>query len=133
MIVEKYLKCWENLNSNNVSKLFNCLHEGFYFLDPFVEIHNKKEFEKHLRHTLKKYKKLQFDILLNLKKRNTYIIKWKITLGNKTFKPFCGISEIVMENNLIKSHIDFWDPMRNIYQNIPVIGKILKLFGLFKT
>ena len=67
--------------------MFNCLHEGFYFLDPFVEIHNKKEFEKHLRHTLRKYKKLQFDILLNLKKRNTYIIKWKITLGNKTFKP----------------------------------------------
>tara|TARA_B100000989_G_scaffold148388_1_gene110574 strand:+ start:1949 stop:2338 length:390 start_codon:yes stop_codon:yes gene_type:complete len=127
MIVEKYLKCWENVNSNNVSKLFNCLHDNFYFIDPFVEIHNKKEFEGHLQHTLRKYKKLQFDILLSLRKKNTYIIKWKMTLENKKFKPFCGISEIVMENNLIKSHVDFWDPMRNIYQNIPVLGKVLKL------
>tara|TARA_X000000950_G_C13711820_1_gene576544 strand:+ start:317 stop:706 length:390 start_codon:yes stop_codon:yes gene_type:complete len=127
MIIRKYIECWESINTDNVAKLINCVDEDFYFSDPFVELQDKDGFETHIRKTLEKYRKLNFKILLTLNKNHVYLVKWNFELESKVFKPFNGISEIKVRNNLIKSHIDYWDPVKNIYKNIPVIGNIFKL------
>ena len=127
MIINKYLKCWENLNPENISELINCLDTKFYFLDPFVELNDKDSFNRHLLKILEKHKKLKFKIIFKIKSVDGYLIKWNFKVENSFVKPFSGISEIKTKEGLIISHIDYWDPVRNIYAHIPFLGKIFKL------
>ena len=54
-------------------------------------------------------------------------MKWKLDLKFKNKKiSFFGMSELILKNNFICSHIDYWDSGKNFYTNIPVLGRIFK-------
>ena len=60
-----------------------------------------------------------------LEEKNLTLIKWNFKYeGSKKKVNFDGISELIIRNNLIYKHIDYWDSGRNVYSNLPIIGSI---------
>jgi hypothetical protein len=69
----------------------------------------------------------KFKIKFTLKNKNQALIKWNfkcLALKNKI--DFDGVSEVILKDNKVFKHIDYWDSGRNIYGKIPLLGFIFR-------
>ena len=124
-ITKKYVKSFEQLKPSTICNLIDCLHENFGFIDPFNKIKGKENFKRFLEKMFVKIKNPKFRILNILEEKNLTLIKWNFKYETSKKKVnFDGISELIIRNNLIYKHIDYWDSGRNVYSNLPIIGSI---------
>ena len=124
-ITKKYVKSFEQLKPSTICNLIDCLHEKFWFIDPFNKIKGKENFKRFLEKMFVKIKNPKFRILNILEEKNLTLIKWNFKYETSKKKVnFDGISELIIRNNLIYKHIDYWDSGRNVYSNLPIIGSI---------
>jgi len=126
-ITKKYVKSFEQLKISTICNLVNCLHESFVFIDPFNKIIGKKSFRKFLEKMFIKIKNPKFRILNILEEKNLTLIKWNFEYEiSKKKINFDGVSELIIRQNLIYKHIDYWDSGRNVYSHLPIIGSVFK-------
>lgn len=126
-ITKKYVKSFEQLKISTICNLVDCLHESFVFIDPFNKIIGKKSFRKFLEKMFIKIKNPKFRILNILEEKNLTLIKWNFEYEiSKKKINFDGISELIIRQNLIYKHIDYWDSGRNVYSHLPIIGSVFK-------
>ncbi len=127
-VLHKYLDLFEKLEPNKINELINIIDKNFIFEDPFQKLKGKKPFRDLLEKMFKKLQKPQFSILKVYEDKFVSIVKWKFSC--KVFKKnisFLGMSEICIKNNLVISHIDYWDSGRNFYAKLPLIGSIFRI------
>jgi hypothetical protein len=126
-ITKKYVKSFEQLKISTICNLVDCLHESFIFIDPFNKIIGKKSFRKFLEKMFIKIKNPKFRILNILEEKNLTLIKWNFEYEiSKKKINFDGVSELIIRQNLIYKHIDYWDSGRNVYSHLPIIGSVFK-------
>ena len=126
-ITKKYVKSFEQLKISTICNLVDCLHENFVFIDPFNKIIGKKSFRKFLEKMFIKIKNPKFRILNILEEKNLTLIKWNFEYEiSKKKINFDGVSELIIRQNLIYKHIDYWDSGRNVYSHLPIIGSVFK-------
>ena len=126
-ITKEYVKSFEQLKISTICNLVDCLHEGFVFIDPFNKIIGKKSFRKFLEKMFIKIKNPKFRILNILEEKNLTLIKWNFEYEiSKKKINFDGVSELIIRQNLIYKHIDYWDSGRNVYSHLPIIGSVFK-------
>jgi len=126
-ITKKYVKSFEQLKISTICNLVDCLHESFVFIDPFNKIIGKKSFRKFLEKIFIKIKNPKFRILNILEEKNLTLIKWNFEYEiSKKKINFDGVSELIIRQNLIYKHIDYWDSGRNVYSHLPIIGSVFK-------
>lgn len=126
-ITKKYVKSFEQLKISTICNLVDCLHESFVFIDPFNKIIGKKSFRKFLEKMFIKIKNPKFRILNILEEKNLTLIKWNFEYEiSKKKINFDGVSELIIRQNLIYKHIDYWDSGRNVYSHLPIIGAVFK-------
>ena len=127
IITKKYVKSFEQLKISTICNLVDCLHESFVFIDPFNKIIGKKSFRKFLEKMFIKIKNPKFRILNILEEKNLTLIKWNFEYEiSKKKINFDGVSELIIRQNLIYKHIDYWDSGRNVYSHLPIIGSVFK-------
>ena len=126
-ITKKYVESFEQLKISTICNLVDCLHESFVFIDPFNKIIGKKSFRKFLEKMFIKIKNPKFRILNILEEKNLTLIKWNFEYEiSKKKINFDGVSELIIRQNLIYKHIDYWDSGRNVYSHLPIIGSVFK-------
>ncbi len=125
-IVQKYIKCYENINLSSAKEIMEYLDEDFYFSDPFNSIKGKDGFKSLFDDILKKIKNPKFKIINFSQNKSVFFIKWSFSGTYKKKFSFKGVSEIEIKNNLIIKHIDYWDSGKNFYCEIPLIGFLFK-------
>ena len=126
-ITKKYVKSFEQLKTSTIYNLVDCLHESFVFIDPFNKIIGKKSFRKFLEKMFIKIKNPKFRILNILEEKNLTLVKWNFEYEiSKKKINFDGVSELIIRQNLIYKHIDYWDSGRNVYSHLPIIGSVFK-------
>ena len=129
-IIKKYVDCFTNLKKQNINILLSTIDENFTFEDPFNRIQGKNEFHKLLKKMFKKLDEPKFEILWMHEHKLMGIIKWRFScIVFRKKISFLGISEIHIQNNLVKKHIDYWDSGKNFYANLPLIGWVFKRFN----
>ena len=126
-ILKKYINSYENLKPHSIHNLINCLHNNFIFIDPFNKVEGKENFEVFLEKMFSRIKNPKFKIKLTLEKKNQILIKWNFKC--QAFKnniDFDGVSEVIIKNNKVFKHIDYWDSGKNIYGKLPILGFIFR-------
>ncbi len=127
IITKKYVRSFEQLKPSTICNLINCLHEDFIFVDPFNKIIGKESFREFLKKMFVKIRNPKFRILNVLEEKDLTFIKWNFQYQSSNKKiNFDGVSELVIEKNLIIKHIDYWDSGKNVYSNLPIVGSIFK-------
>lgn len=126
-VINKYKNAFENLEIKNVHNLLNLVDENVMFEDPFNKIIGKENFKKLLLEMFKKLQKPKFKVLNIFYKQDLTIIKWTFSceILNKEIC-FDGLSEVTVKNGKIIKHLDFWDSGKNLYTQIPFLGRIFK-------
>ena len=127
-IIRKYITAYENINISSLNDLLDCIDESFVFSDPFHSINDKNEYKKLLINMFRNIVNPKFVIMNIAQNKDVFFIKWKFTGMYKKEFSFEGMSEVLIKNNLIVKHIDYWDSGRNFYSNLPIVGKIFKKF-----
>ncbi len=126
-VLKNYIKSFENLNENNISKLTKLCSEDVIFIDPFNKIKGKKNLEKMLMAMFQKTQNPSFKVIYSIGSSKQSIIKWNFSCRIfKKFIEFEGLSEIKIKKGLIIKHEDFWDSGSNFYANIPIVGRLFR-------
>jgi hypothetical protein len=126
-VINKYKNAFENLEIKNVHSLLNLVDENVMFEDPFNKIIGKENLKKLLLEMFKKLQKPKFKVLNIFYKQDLTIIKWTFSC-EILMKEICfdGLSEVTVKNGKIIKHLDFWDSGKNLYTQIPFLGRIFK-------
>ena len=126
-VINNYKNAFENLEIKNVHSLLNLVDENVMFEDPFNKIIGKENFKKLLLEMFKKLQKPKFKVLNIFYKQDLTIIKWTFSC-EILMKEICfdGLSEVTVKNGKIIKHLDFWDSGKNLYTQIPFLGRIFK-------
>jgi len=127
-IIRKYIKAYETIDISTLNNLLDCIDENFIFSDPFHSIKNKGGYKKLIINMFKNIGNPKFMVTNIAQNKDVFFIKWKFTGVYKEEFSIEGISEVLIKNNLVVKHIDYWDSGRNFYSNLPIIGKLFKKF-----
>tara|TARA_B100000287_G_C20169147_1_gene597495 strand:- start:187 stop:594 length:408 start_codon:yes stop_codon:yes gene_type:complete len=126
-IIKKYTECFKKFDEESIKKILKCVDKNIIFVDPFNKTKGKGNLERLLKDFLTKFNDINFSIFNITNDGIYYFVKWKLDLKFKNKKiSFFGMSELILKNNFICSHIDYWDSGKNFYTNIPVLGRIFK-------
>ncbi|BBP46794.1 hypothetical protein THMIRHAS_21670 [Thiosulfatimonas sediminis] len=130
-IVAAYAKAFGQLTQASIySELAPLLAEDIYFEDPFNQLHGKTrtlQLFAHMFATVQQPKFIVSDCALGNPSMHTAYLYWQFHFVYKgQSQQFDGMSKILInQNGLIYSHIDYWNPAKNLYSKIPVLGWIL--------
>ena len=125
--INKYKNAFENLEVTNINSLLNLVDDNVVFEDPFNTIIGKENLRGLFLEMFKKLQQPKFKVLNIFYKQNLAIIKWNFSC--KIFRKdicFDGLSEVTVNNGKIKKHLDFWDSGKNLYTQVPILGRIFK-------
>tara|TARA_A100001015_G_C14941962_1_gene692950 strand:- start:318 stop:716 length:399 start_codon:yes stop_codon:yes gene_type:complete len=125
-IVLKYTKSFEDLSYSSINQLMKLVDDNIFFCDPFNNFTGKKKFEKLFYEMFKKINNPKFKILNISEDKKIFFVKWNFNGHLKRKFSIDGISEIVVKNNLIVSHIDYWDSGKNFYSHLPFFGYLFR-------
>ena len=126
-IINKYKNAFENLEVTNINNLLNLVDDNVVFEDPFNKIIGKDNLRELFLEMFKKLRQPKFKVLNIFYKQDLTIIKWTFSCEILR-KEICldGLSEVTVKNGKIIKHLDFWDSGKNLYTQIPFLGRIFK-------
>ena len=126
-----YAQAFEQLAPETIhSELAPLLAEDIYFEDPFNQLHGKARTLQLFDHMFETVLQPHFRVLdysLSDKKLGCAFLYWQFSFIHQgKSQRFDGMSKVLFnQNGLICSHIDYWDPGKHIYAQIPVLGWLL--------
>jgi limonene-1,2-epoxide hydrolase len=123
---------FDNFSKDKLELVDEFYHENIHFSDPVGDIHGAEKMKKYYEAMYKNVKTLRFDFSEFHQNGETVIAVWKMVLT--TDKLNSG-KEIVVDGNSIikfgedgkaKYHRDYFDMGVFVYENIPILGRIIK-------
>ena len=125
-----YLDYLENLTPNTLRDLEKYVSKSVRFKDPFHDVYGISEMEKIFEKMFEKFSKVNFIIKASASNENVTLIHWNIILATNNKKvDFYGTSVITYDSvGKVSEHLDYWDAAENLYENLPIIGKLFTLF-----
>ncbi len=141
--IKKFESFYVDLESMKVEDLADIYSTDVTFIDPIAAhsgiISVKEYFTKLLKnakhctfiiHSIEKIEALESETL-NERKREAHLVTWKMTFttsGINKGKPIFvdGITQLKIEDDKIIFHRDYYDLGQMVYENIPLLGRIIK-------
>lgn len=131
MTNEKISHFFESLNEDTSLEVFRTIYDDeVVFKDPFNEVKGSDAVYKIFAHMYRNLDKPRFVITEYMEKENIIYVKWDFLFafkGKKKESSFEGVSRLVVNgDDKVISHIDYWDAAEHIYENIPLVGSLLR-------
>lgn len=118
---------YENLNQNNLNEIAKVYAQDCFFQDPFHQLHSLDELKNLYIKMFQKADNPKFTITKYLENESELVLFWDFTFG-KNFKISGNTLLVLNSQNLIISHVDYWDTVSEIWLKIPVIKNFIKVF-----
>ncbi len=121
-----------NDTSPDISALMaECYHERVLFRDPLVERKGRAALEEYLRSAYANVTRCEFDFDEPAANAHRVMLPWCMTLEHPRLargKPFTvqGISLLQGEDDRIVFHRDYYDAGQLLYENIPILGRLIQ-------
>ncbi|QKI88485.1 nuclear transport factor 2 family protein [Thiomicrorhabdus xiamenensis] len=125
-----YAQAYENLNQNTLqSDLSPLLCEQIYFEDPFNRIHGKTDTLSLFEHMFATLQAPKFTVLdMAVGQNGTGYLYWRFDFRYRhRTQQFDGMSKVAFDTDgRVRSHIDYWDPAKHVYSQIPILRSLLR-------
>ncbi|MEQ6885040.1 nuclear transport factor 2 family protein [Salicola sp. Rm-C-2C1-2] len=116
----------------DIDKLMDeCYHDRVLFRDPLTERRGTEALASYLRSAYTNVTRCEFDFGESAKNAHSVLLPWSMTLehprlaGGKAFFVE-GVSLLQGQDDLIIFHRDYYDAGKLLYENIPLIGRIIQ-------
>jgi len=126
---QQFMQFFTNLTQNNLHKdIENIFAEDARFKDPFNDVVGIESIKTIFNHMFSITLNPKFVINHSASNNELLFLEWDFTFTKNSQKwLIVGSSMITFnENNLVQSHIDYWDPAEQIYSKIGLLKPIMK-------
>ncbi|MDT0595771.1 nuclear transport factor 2 family protein [Glaciecola petra] len=131
-VINRFSSFYTDLASMQISELSHIYSDDVLFIDPIAEHRGINAVEKYFDKLLHNAKHCRFDIHT---KENTeddkFIVTWTMEFTSSRMKNgnpirVDGLSHLQVADNKITFHRDYYDLGQMIYENVPILGRIVK-------
>ena len=128
---EKFQYVFQHLDKNSMHLIDEFYDENIQFYDPVGSIKGSKMMKKYYENLYKNVKSIRFDFSQFVESGDDIVGVWKMTLITDKLnggQPIIldGNSVIKFKNGKAIYHRDYFDMGAFIYENVPVLGFIIK-------
>lgn len=131
-VIDKFSSFYTDLASMQVSELCHIYSNNVTFIDPIAEHQGISAVENYFSKLLHNAKHCRFEIHSNEStENNKYIVTWTMEFTSSRMKNGTpirvdGLSHLQVTDDKITFHRDYYDLGQMIYENIPLLGRIVK-------
>lgn len=131
MNTEHYTDFFETINEHTSVLEFEKIYaHQVYFKDPFHQTQGINALFKIFQEMYRRLEHPRFEILESVAEDTRCYVKWRFIFsykGDTDEHSFEGVSRLELnEEKKIISHIDYWDAAENLYEQLPILGFILR-------
>ncbi len=131
LVKELWSKTYNTEGKPDWSHILPYYDENILFKDCIQEIHGMKGFKAMTERLTKRSQDLKMKIVRALQQGNDIIIEWEMTISYKKYPPcvLYGMSRLTLnEKGKIIEQRDYYDLWGDIFDNIPLFGKLYRKF-----
>ena len=127
-IITRYIRFFETLSPETLDSLRWLLAEDAVFSDPFNKAKGPDEIMTVFRHMFDKCRDPSFTVNEATGHDDVFYLRWIFEFGAAdNRRKIEGISRVsVNERGQITEHSDYWDPAKQLYETIPVLGALFR-------
>lgn len=124
---EKFIQFFTELTADNLHHINDVFAENAHFKDPFNDVIGIAAITVVFKHMFETTEHPTFIVNHSAFEQQTLFIQWQFTFTkNATDWSIDGSSMITFDNeNLVKEHIDYWDPAEQIYSKIGLLRPVM--------
>lgn len=129
--IKEIIARFEGLNLNTVDHLIDLYSADALFKDPFNEVSGHVAIKKIFTHMFEQVDQPQFIVLSKLASSQQACLTWEFRFKFKNEvhqQTIHGCSWLIIEQNLIVNHRDYWDAAEELYEKLPAIGLLMRFF-----
>jgi len=128
-IVEKFKSLYNELNASNISLVETLYDDNVTFIDPFHEIHGLTKLSNYFAELYKNVQDCEFEFGETYSKTSSALIVWNMKFRHRSLSKDIievpGSTQIRFDEK-IYFHRDYFDAGKMVYENIPVVGSVIK-------
>lgn len=130
--IEKFSRFYTDLASMQIDTLKDIYSIDVVFVDPIASHEGLASVERYFGKLLKNAKYCEFTIHETLPTgEQGYVVTWTMRFTSTRInkgRPVSvnGISMLVLKNDKIVSHRDYYDLGEMVYEHVPLLGRIIK-------
>lgn len=130
--VKRVVDYWQTLSAARVSALSEVYTEDAYFRDPFNEVTGVDKLKHIFSDMFVRLHEPKFTITETIHQDNRVLMVWDFTYRIKTLKPELGRkihgSSLIRfgADGRVNYHRDYWDAAGELYEQLPVIGSVMR-------
>lgn len=127
----RYIAFWEQLTPASAEQLSTVFADNARFCDPHNDVRGHAEIARIFDHLFKACHAPQFRVQDSAASGERAYLHWEFTFTSKGGRArnwrITGMSRVVFnDEGLVLEHVDHWDPARQIYEQIPVLGAVMR-------
>lgn len=127
----RFRQLFNNLCAGNMAELGSVYADNVHFTDPFASVHGIGELTDYFAGAYANVVSCHFDFGDPVVSGENVCIPWVMHLQHKRIRrgksvEVDGISQVVIRNGRVISHRDYFDAGQLLYQNLPIIGGIIR-------
>lgn len=124
----RYIAFFEHISPQALEEIDTLFTQDAVFSDPFNEARGPHEIRAVFEHMFKTCESPQFAVQEVVEQGAVAYLHWHFTYGVAQHQnQIEGVSRVHMSpEGKVQSHIDYWDPARQLYEQVPLLGALLK-------
>ena len=129
--LERIVALFETMTEAQVAQLGEYYREDAYFKDPFNEVRGLAEVQRVFRHMFDALEDPRFVVTQRMAQGDDALLMWEFHFrfrgGRGGAQCVPGVSHLKLAaDGRIAFHRDYWDPAEGIYEQLPVLGALMR-------
>ena len=126
--VQRYIDAFENLTPSTLQSLEDCFAEDARFVDPFNDVKGRRAVRTVFEHMFASCENPRFAVDECLLDDRLAYLRWQFSFGTPASRHHVeGVSRVQFSSDgRVVEHRDYWDPASQLYEELPVLGKLFR-------
>ena len=129
--IQAFCDFYAELSLEGINRLEALYHPEIRFQDPVMKLQGLKNLEAYFKHGLENSHYCRFQVHNFMTQNDQVCVQWQMRLSHPKLNrgkeiSTQGASVIRFENDLIIYHRDYFDLGEMLYEQLPLLGKLIK-------
>lgn len=129
--LDKFTSLFNELDKGNLNRLAELYSEDIQFQDPLSAVNGLDDLTQYFAHAYANAISCQFEFSEPVVQESRIAIPWVMHLRHKRINKgqeiqVQGISHLIIRDGKVCYHRDYFDAGQLLYENLPVMGKVIR-------
>ncbi len=128
-VLDALVGWFETLSPDTVAAAGDFYAPGAVFRDPFNDVQGVPAIQRIYAHLFEQVRQPRFRVTARYRDQGSAVLLWEFSFSGQAGDKdtlIRGASHLLLApNGLVTLHQDYWDPTPDVYQRVPVLGRLI--------